>query len=74
MYGFYGGNDQRVNATIEKTEEYMQQAGKTLKYEIYPGAGFAYMRSGDDPEGAAEIKKARDEFWKRLLAILKQQE
>ena len=74
VYGFYGGKDQRVNATIEKTKEYMQQAGKTFKYEIYPGAGHAFMRSGDDPEGAAENKKARDESWKRLLAILEKQE
>ena len=74
VYGFYGGDDQRVNSTIEKTRENMQKAGKTYEVEIYPGAGHAYMRSGDDPEGSAENKQAREESWKRIKAILKKQE
>lgn len=73
VYGFYGGEDQRVNATIEKTRDQMKKAGKTYDYKIYPGAGHAYMRSGDDPEGSAENKRARDESWKRLKKILKEQ-
>ena len=74
VYGFYGGNDQRVNSTIEKTSDYMKQAGKPFKYKIYPDARQAYMRSGDDPEGSIENKTARKESWKRLKSILKKQE
>jgi carboxymethylenebutenolidase len=33
VYGFYGENDQRINATIPQTEELMKNAGKTYKYE-----------------------------------------
>lgn len=70
VYGFYGGDDNRVNATIPETEKQMQQAGNTYQYKIYPGAGHAYMRRGDDPEGGAENRAARDASRERLLNIL----
>lgn len=73
VYGFYGENDQRVNSTIEKTKKNMEGAGKTYKYEIYEGAGHAYMRSGDDPEGSAENRQARNKSFERLKEILKKQ-
>lgn len=71
VYGFYGGNDNRVNATIESTEKAMKEHKKSYQFEIYEGAGHAYMRSGDDPEGSAENKAARDQSWERLVKILK---
>ena len=71
VYGFYGENDQRINAGIEPTEKLMKQEGKKYDYKIYPGAGHAYMRQGEDPAGNSENKKARDDSWKRLLEILK---
>lgn len=71
VYGFYGENDQRINAGIESTEKLMKQAGKKYDYVIYPGAGHGYMRQGEDPAATPENKKARDESWKRLLEILK---
>ena len=71
VYGFYGGNDQRINAGIPKTEEMMQQAGNTYNYIIYPDAGHAYMRQGDDPKSSAGNLKARNESWERLVRILK---
>jgi carboxymethylenebutenolidase len=70
VYGFYGENDQRINATIPQTEEWMKKHDKTYDYEIYKGAGHAYMRRGDDPEGSAENKKARDDSWKRIKKLL----
>ena len=39
VYGFYGGSDARVNATIPKTQELMKAAGKTYEPVIYEGAG-----------------------------------
>lgn len=72
VYGFYGGNDQRVNATIENSETMMEKAGKTYEYEIYEGAGHAFMRRGDDPEAPEDNPnvQARNKSWKRLIAIL----
>lgn len=71
VYGFYGGNDARVNATIPKSEELMKQAGKTYEPVIYPDAGHGFMRAGDDPSGSAANRKARDEAWARWKELLK---
>ena len=72
VYGFYGGNDERVNATIPKTESLMKKAGKTYEPRIYDGAGHGFMRAGEDPANTNENnKKARDEAWKRLKDALK---
>ena len=70
VYGFYGENDQRINAGITGTETLMKQEGKTYDYKIYPGAGHAYMRLGEDPAGTDANKKAREESWKRIKEIL----
>jgi carboxymethylenebutenolidase len=70
VYGFYGGNDQRINDGIAATEKLMSEAGKKYDYVIYPGAGHAYMRRGDDPAVNDENKTARDASWERLLTIL----
>ncbi len=69
VYGFYGENDQRVNATIEATEQFMLQAGKTYEPVIYPGATHAFMRKGDQQQNGVE-RDARDAAWDRLLKLL----
>lgn len=70
VFGFYGGDDQRVNSTISRTEQMMQQAGNSYEYEIYEGAGHAFMRSGDDPDGPAANVQARNQAWERLVKLL----
>ena len=70
VYGFYGGNDQRVNATIPVTEAAMQKAGKRYEPVIYPGAGHAFMRLGEAADATPENVKARAEAWARIKAIL----
>ncbi|MCA9405738.1 MAG: dienelactone hydrolase family protein [Candidatus Omnitrophica bacterium] len=72
VHGFYGGDDQRVNATIDATAEQMTALDKKYDYEIYPGAGHAFMRKGDDPEGSLADHAARDAAWKRIKDILRQ--
>jgi carboxymethylenebutenolidase len=72
VYGFYGGNDERVNATIPKSEDLMKKAGKTYEPKIYDGAGHGFMRAGEDPGNTNEAnKKAREEAWKRWKESLK---
>lgn len=70
VYGFYGETDQRINSTIPETEKRMQQHGKTYDYEIYEGAGHAYMRRGADPAGSSASKEAREASWTRVKNIL----
>ena len=71
VYGFYGGNDARVNATIPKSAELMKQAGKTYEPVTYDGAGHGFMRAGEAPDTNAANKKARDEAWTRWKGLLK---
>ncbi len=70
VYGFYGSNDARINASIPKTEQLMKQAGKTYEPVIYEGAGHGYMRSGEQPDATEPNKKAREQSWQRIKAIL----
>jgi len=71
VYGFYGGNDNRINATIPKSTELMKKAGKTYEPVIYEGAGHGFMRAGEAPDTNEANKKARDEAWQRWKELLK---
>tara|TARA_R110002124_G_scaffold195520_1_gene362577 strand:+ start:14261 stop:15061 length:801 start_codon:yes stop_codon:yes gene_type:complete len=73
VYGFYGGADSRVNATIERSEKAMNSYNKTYQYEIYEGAGHAFMRRGDDPNAKKNDPNvlARNASWERLMNIVK---
>ena len=74
VYGFYGENDARVNATIPKAEELMKAAGKKYEPFIYKGAGHGFMRSGEknNPNFREGDGKARDEAWARWKTLLEQ--
>lgn len=71
VYGFYGGNDARVNATIPKSTELMKSAGKTYEPVTYEGAGHGFLRAGEAPDASGPNKKARDEAWRRMTELLK---
>jgi len=72
VYGFYAGNDERIDATIPDTREAMKKAGKKYDPVTYEGAGHGFMRAGEDPGNTVEAnKKARSEAWQRWLAVLK---
>jgi carboxymethylenebutenolidase len=70
VFGFYGGNDARVNATIPKSEELMKAAGKVYEPVIYEGAGHGFMRMGEEPDASAENRKAREQAWARWKQLL----
>lgn len=72
VYGFYGGNDARINQTVPVTSDLMKQAGKSYDPVTYEGAGHAFMRRGEE-EGASEAeKKAMEQAWDRWLKLLKE--
>jgi carboxymethylenebutenolidase len=85
VYGFYGGDDARIGATIPDTVTAMKAAGKKYDPVTYQGAGHGFMRAGQDPANEAAItgedadkkaraianKKAREEGWTRWLQLLK---
>ena len=70
VYGFYGENDARVNATIPKGEELMKAAGKKYEPVIYKGAGHGFMREGEMPTANDANKKAREDAWARWKQLL----
>ena len=72
VYGFYGGNDARVDATIPATTAAMKAAGKRYEPVTYEGAGHGFMRAGEDPGDTNPAnKKAREEGFARLVKVLK---
>lgn len=71
VFGFYGGDDMRVNATIPRTEELMRERGQRFEYEIYEGAGHAFMRAGEEADASAADRRARDQAWQRWLMLLR---
>jgi carboxymethylenebutenolidase len=71
VYGFYGSNDARVNATIPKSEEAMKKAGKRYEPVTYDGAGHGFMRAGEAPDASEANQRARAEAWKRMKDLLK---
>jgi carboxymethylenebutenolidase len=70
VYGFYGGEDARIGATIEPTKEAMKKAGKRYEPVTYEGAGHGFMRAGQAPDASAANKRARDEAWQRWKSLL----
>jgi carboxymethylenebutenolidase len=71
VYGFYGGNDARVNATIEKSAGMMKEAGKTFEPVTYDGAGHGFMRAGEEAGASEPNKKARADAWIRWKDLLR---
>jgi carboxymethylenebutenolidase len=72
VYGFYAGNDARVDATIPDATANMKAAGKIYLPVTYEGAGHGFMRAGEAPDASDANKKARADSWVRLKALLDQ--
>ena len=70
VYGFYAGNDNRIDSTIPQTKEDMAAAGKTYEPVTYEGAGHGFMRAGEAPDASEANKKAREEAWDRWKKLL----
>jgi carboxymethylenebutenolidase len=84
VYGFYAGNDARIDATVPPTTQAMNELKKKYEPVTYDGAGHGFMRAGDAPEPtdttAADYQKqldawranktARDEAWTRWKKLL----
>lgn len=72
VYGFYGGNDARIDETIPATEQEMKKDGKTYRPVVYKGAGHGFMRAGEAPDASPANREARTQAWERLKTLLKQ--
>jgi carboxymethylenebutenolidase len=70
VYGFYAGNDARIDATIPDTIAAMKAAGKKYEPVTYDGAGHGFMRAGEAPDANEANKKAREDAWKRWKELM----
>lgn len=70
VYGFYGENDNRINASIPETTKLMADADKIYEPVVYEGAGHGFLRAGEDPAGDTANKEARKDAWARWKEIL----
>jgi carboxymethylenebutenolidase len=70
VYGFYAGNDSRIDAGLPDTIANMKAAGKAYEPVTYDGAGHGFMRAGEAPDATDANKKAREDAWKRWKDLL----
>ena len=70
VYGFYAGNDARIDATIPDAVTAMKAAGKAYDPVTYDGAGHGFMRAGEAPDATPANAKARDDAWSRWKKLL----
>jgi len=70
VFGFYGGNDNRVSSTVPGTSQLMAAAEKKYEPTIYDGAGHGFMRAGESPTASKENKLAHDAAWAKMLIEL----
>ena len=84
VYGFYAGNDARIDASLPATTQAMTELKKKFEPVTYDGAGHGFMRAGEAPEPtdttAADYQKqldawkanktARDDAWARWKKLL----
>ena len=70
VYGFYAGNDARINEGLPATAALMRELGKTFEPVTYDGASHGFMRLGEEAGASEADRKAREAAWKRWLELL----
>ena len=68
--GFYGGDDERVNATIPAAEAEMKKLGKSFTATVYEGAGHGFLRQQALRDGAN--RRASEKAWEATLRMLRE--
>ena len=69
VLGNYGGDDERVNATIPRAREEMERLDKTYEVNLYEGAGHGFLRQQEGRDGAN--MRATEQAWPRTVAFLR---
>jgi carboxymethylenebutenolidase len=70
VYGFYAGNDARINAMLPDAIAQMKAAAKSYDPVTYDGAGHGFMRAGEAPDANDPNRKARADAWVRWKSLL----
>lgn len=70
VLGLYGGNDARVNTTIEPARAVLTTRSQRFETEIYEGAGHGFLRQQDGQAGAN--LRATQAAWPRTVGFLRE--
>ena len=68
VLGLYGGNYQRVNATIPVADSTMRAIGGRFTSKVYEGAGHGFLRAQEQPANLAAAQQA----WPETVAFLRE--
>jgi carboxymethylenebutenolidase len=68
VLGLYGGNDQRVNASIPAADSTMKSLGKTYDVNVFEGAAHGFLRQQATPAANLEATK---KAWPMTIAFFK---
>jgi carboxymethylenebutenolidase len=69
VIAFYGGDDERVDATIDPAKKILSKTGKKYEPHVYDGAGHGFLRAQSQRDGAN--LKAAQQAWPLTIAFLK---
>jgi carboxymethylenebutenolidase len=68
ILALYGGDDERVNATIAPAQSAMKKLGKTFEPHVFEGAGHGFLRAQGDRDGAN--RRAAEQAWPLTVKFL----
>ena len=71
VLGLYGGDDARVNATIQPAKEEMDRLGKVYEVLIFEGAGHGFLRQQGGRDG--RNMSASERAWPSTVEFLRQE-
>jgi carboxymethylenebutenolidase len=72
VLGLYGGDDNRVNATIPAADSGMRAAGKRYESHVFAGAGHGFLRAQSDTSRGPANRAASGEAWPLTIAFFRQ--
>jgi carboxymethylenebutenolidase len=71
VLGLYGGDDARVNATVDPARAALEARKARFDPHVFPGAGHGFLRQQTAREGANQ--KAADQAWPLTIDFLRRQ-
>jgi carboxymethylenebutenolidase len=69
VLGLYGGDDERVGATVPPADSAMRALGKRFEPHTFPGAGHGFLRQ-QDGKGGANLAAAK-EAWPLTISFFR---
>jgi carboxymethylenebutenolidase len=70
IFGFYAGNDERVNTTVPPAQAAAKAADVVFEAVTYDGVGPAFMQAGDAPDAKPADKLAHGYALERMKSVL----